>query len=97
MTRRDVPAHPTDALLDPHTQQESAAGTPQPLTAMQRLAGWQPPPARGGRAVRIRWAASILVVALSCWGAVAWHGDLEHMFPPSSRLFAALGLDQDSR
>jgi predicted Zn finger-like uncharacterized protein len=65
---------------------------PQPLSAMERLA--QTPPARrsGGLALRFAWAASFTVLAMLVWGAYAWRSDVMRSWPPSIRLYDALGL-----
>jgi len=46
-------------------------------------------------AVAAGWAASIALVAGMAWASVAWRGDVMHAWPPSERIYAALGLSAD--
>ncbi len=62
-----------------------------PPTAMQRLARDRPaPPGRLG--VRIGWTVSVLVLVLLVWSAIAWRADVTQAWPPSARLYSAIGL-----
>lgn len=47
---------------------------------------------RVGAALWASWVVSILAVLLLCWAAYAWRSDLMAAWPPSQRLYAALGL-----
>jgi hypothetical protein len=38
------------------------------------------------------WAVSIALVVGMAWAAVAWRGEVMHAWPPSERIYAALGL-----
>ena len=38
------------------------------------------------------WAASIAVLLILVWAAVAWRSDVMRAWPPSERLYTALGL-----
>jgi len=38
------------------------------------------------------WAASIALVIGMTWAAVVWRGDVMHAWPPSERIYTALGL-----
>jgi predicted Zn finger-like uncharacterized protein len=54
-----------------------------------------PEPAKdkaSSRSLRAAWAASILVLILGGVGAVAQRAEIMEVWPPSARLFAALGL-----
>ncbi len=71
--------------------QQSQAALPR-MTAMDRLATQPAPlPTRDPR-LRAAWAASIVVLLLFGWGAIAWRADLMHAWPPSTRLYDAIGL-----
>jgi predicted Zn finger-like uncharacterized protein len=41
------------------------------------------------------WAVSIALVVGMAWAAVAWRGEIMHAWPPSERIYAALGLTAD--
>jgi hypothetical protein len=43
-------------------------------------------------ALRIAWAASVVIVLLLGWGAYAERTMIMQIWPPSIRLYAALGL-----
>lgn len=51
-------------------------------TARPRLAG----------AAAIGWAATVLVLAAGAWGAYAWRDAVMEAWPPSQRVYLALGL-----
>jgi len=54
-----------------------------------------PEASRGnGLAIRLAWAATVLLIALLAWGGYAWRGDVMRLWPASERLYAALGLVQ---
>jgi hypothetical protein len=59
---------------------------------MERLASQPvtPPPISAG--LRAAWAASVVVLLLFGWGIIAWRADLMHAWPPSTRLYDAIGL-----
>jgi len=52
------------------------------------------PPRRAIRSpgARFGWAGSVLLLALGAWSAVAWRTDVMHAWPPSGRVYSALGL-----
>ena len=52
----------------------------------------RPLPARRNMALRIAWAASVVIVLLLGWGAYAERTMIMQTWPPSIRLYAALGL-----
>jgi hypothetical protein len=47
---------------------------------------------RPNTTLRVAWAASVVIVLLLGWGAVAERTMIMQIWPPSIRLFAALGL-----
>ena len=51
--------------------------------------------AAAGPALIASWAVSIAAVAGLVWAAVAWRGDVMNAWPPSERLYMALGLPAD--
>lgn len=74
-------------------RRERSAATPLPLlTAMDRLAGHPASLPRASLRLRAAWAASLIVLLLFLWGIVAWRADLMRAWPPSTRLYDALGL-----
>jgi predicted Zn finger-like uncharacterized protein len=52
------------------------------------------PPPRANRitALRVAWAGSVVVIVLLGWAAYAGRTPIMHAWPPSIRLYAALGL-----
>jgi predicted Zn finger-like uncharacterized protein len=62
------------------------------ITAMDRLAGQAASVHRSSVALRAAWAASVLLLILLIAAALFWHADLARAWPPSARLFDALGL-----
>jgi predicted Zn finger-like uncharacterized protein len=70
------------------TQREYA---PPRFSAMDRLAA-HPVPLRSRQYLRLAWAASLLIIGLAFWGAYAWRSQIMEMWPPSARLYVALGI-----
>lgn len=62
------------------------------LRAMDRLA--HAVPLRGTRrtALRVAWAASVVVILTLLWSGYAWRADVMAHWPPSTRLYSMLGL-----
>lgn len=50
------------------------------------------PPAPGARALRAAWIASVVVLAALLWGAFSQRDAVMKAWPPSIRVYAALGL-----
>ena len=73
--------------------EEPAAAPPVTLgvTAMDRLAA-QTTARRGGAALRGAWAASLLLLVGGLVAAFVWRAELMLLWPPSTRLYAILGL-----
>lgn len=69
---------------------------PEPLVpaSLRAEAALARPGAAAARAsaARLGWAGSVLLLAIGAWSAVAWRSDVMHAWPPSGRLYAALGL-----
>ena len=74
---------------------ETLPSVPEPVVA--------PPPspaatARSRRADAVAlagWAVSLALLAALGWGGVRWRDNVMHAWPPSERLYAALGLVPD--
>jgi len=84
----------SDVLMDAQAQAASAA--PEFVPEVNRPSRRPPPPrplpARPNMALRVAWAASVVVVLLLGWGAYAERTMIMQAWPPSIRLYAALGL-----
>jgi predicted Zn finger-like uncharacterized protein len=61
-------------------------------TAMDRLASHPAPLPRTDPWLRVAWAASVVVLLLAGWGAIAWRADVMRAWPPGTRLYDAIGL-----
>lgn len=57
---------------------------------MRDLPRVESPPASA--TIWLGWVASILVLALLIWGGYTYRNDVMRVWPPSQRLYAALGL-----
>jgi predicted Zn finger-like uncharacterized protein len=68
------------------------SGEPPPLTAMDRLASHPAALPRTDVRLRAAWAASIAVLLLCGLGVIVWRADLMRAWPPSTRLYDAIGL-----
>ena len=64
---------------------------PPKVSAMDRLAA-HPVPLRSRQYLRLAWAASLVIIVLALWGAYAWRGQIMEIWPPSARLYVALGI-----
>ena len=62
------------------------------LTAMDRLAQPMALRSSGRAALRVAWAASVVIILWLLWGAYAWRADVMADWPPSVRLYSLLGL-----
>jgi predicted Zn finger-like uncharacterized protein len=75
----------------PDVELDPLAPPPGP-TAMDRLASHPAALPRGNTRLRAAWAASVVALVLLGWGFVTWRGDLMRAWPPSMRLYDAIGL-----
>jgi predicted Zn finger-like uncharacterized protein len=93
-----VPSLPaSDAPMDAQAQAASVAAPASEFVPEVNRSSRRPPtprpfPARPNMALRIAWAASVVVVLLLGWGAYAERAVIMQTWPPSIRLYAALGL-----
>jgi predicted Zn finger-like uncharacterized protein len=76
---------------------DDAAGPPAPpaapaVSAMDRLAAQAEVTQRGKATLRAAWAASLLLIVGCVAVGVVWRSEVMHLWPPSVRLFRALGL-----
>ncbi|MGH7041167.1 MAG: hypothetical protein ACREFY_03430 [Acetobacteraceae bacterium] len=94
-----APAPPADDEVPPE-------GFPDPVRPV--FAGNEPggaPPRlapkvdRPGRSpgLRVAWAASVLVLVAGLAAAAIWHDRIAQVWPPSLRVYAALGLAHNTR
>ena len=86
-------SEPEPDAADPFGEERLADPPPAPrLSAMDRLASHPAPvPRRDGRLVAA-WVASVVLLLAVVIGLIAWRGPIMHAWPPSIRLFDALGL-----
>jgi predicted Zn finger-like uncharacterized protein len=82
-----IPEPAPEAALAPEEQAAPALFVPP---REPRLASAPAP--RAGRAVLVGWLVTILVLAGLVYGGYAWRDRLMSAWPPSTRLYAALGL-----
>ncbi len=52
----------------------------------------EPPAPRGGRRALAAWVLTVLVLAAAGAAAVKWRTDVMAVWPPSARVFSAVGL-----
>ena len=84
-----VPAPEPPAVEPRVSQVETPAGVPvaAPASEPSRLVlGMKP-----ARLVLAAWALSFVVIAAAAWAAVAWRAPIMRAWPPSTRVYAALG------
>ena len=88
-----VPGEPPRAAEAPDVPSEDAPEAAAPRASPPGATAPPPPSAPRGRlALRLCWAASLLVLAIGAWQSVAWRSAVMRAWPPSQRLYAALGL-----
>ena len=95
----DAP-RPAPDLPDPEQAGREQAGRnpaqPAGDASRSRLASpATPPPGRVG--LRLAWAASGLVLAMALAAAFVWRAEVVRAWPPSLRVYAALGLAHKAR
>lgn len=82
---------PADGVADAAVPAEVPSG-PTPRAPISVLEPMALPLRPRGAAVRFGWAGSMLLLALGAWSVVTWRADVMHAWPPSGRLYSALGL-----
>ena len=82
-----APAVPAAPANDVHAE---ASG----VTARRRFLAQEPSVPRPGARVGLMagWIASFLAIGVMLFAAYAWRSDVMRYWPPSTRLYAALGL-----
>ncbi len=70
-----------DDLLEPHVE-----GASPPLPVPMR------PSRRTATVVRLAWGGSLLLLVAIAWAAYTWRTSIMQAWPPSERIYAALGL-----
>lgn len=89
-TRADLPPEPRPALqVPPHGSLRVTSAPPA-----RRAVPLPRPPARrtGATAAWVGWVLTVLVLAVLVWAAVTWRGTVMAGWPPSARVYGALGL-----
>ncbi len=92
---------PTDAPTEAPAEPRPAAALPPPPPPARETEAIGPAPRpstaraakpRANVVPRLAWAASVVAVLLLGWGAYAGRSAIMQAWPPSIRLYAALGL-----
>ncbi len=92
------PAEPSDAPALPRNPPEPAAAAVAETHIVEPLHRYSVeafdigPRPKASAFVWVGWAASLLVLALLVWGALAYRDDVMAAWPESERLYHALGL-----
>jgi len=99
------PVLPADAAPSQTVQAASVAAVAVPAATTLAFPAAMPPPtapalpsspaparARPGPPILLAWAASFLLLGFLVWAGIAWRAGIMHAWPPSERLYAALGL-----
>ena len=94
----------TDFMARPADDPPAPAPTPEPeppvgepkVSEVERPTGLPAaaPAIRPARLVLAAWALSFLVIAAAAWAAVAWRAPIMRAWPPSTRLYVALGYSR---
>lgn len=82
-----VPPAPSDPIQDESAHPASPGGTAEPV-ARNRMALPAPPDTK----LLAAWLASVLLLLLLAWGAYAGRASIMAAWPPSERLYRALGV-----
>ena len=77
---------PEPAIL-PEAADEPSPPDPHPVSLPVPPAGRQL-----SRAVAAGWVATVLIVGGAAWAGVTWRDSVMQAWPPTERLYAALGL-----
>lgn len=90
---RPAPAEPEPAFVAAEPPVRTAEAGPPAISAMDRLAmEAKPLPGESRGPLRTAWAASVLLLILAAGAAYVWRAPLMEAWPPSHRVYAALGL-----
>lgn len=89
-------APPPKPPADPHGRAEPRLNPLRPRAEPRFVVPDEPPepppPERGGGLALAAWVLSLLLLAGACAAAVQWRAQVMTAWPPSERVFAALGL-----
>ena len=88
------PVEPEEPLPPPAPAAETADSpviSEVRRSAMARLAA-HPATPRPSSALRLAWAGSIILLVLLIAMAIAWRSEVTTLWPPSARVYSALGL-----
>jgi hypothetical protein len=94
---------PDPAKSDPAKSDPSKSASPKPdaripvapfASAMDRLAA--PAAARNRAALRVAWVCSVILLLAVVTACYIWRSDVLQFWPPSARLYHALGLTGDT-
>jgi predicted Zn finger-like uncharacterized protein len=95
----DAPEAPMDAPVEAKPAAAAAPLPPPPepevIPPAPRPRMLRPSTSRANVVLLLAWAASIVAVLLLAWGAYAERSAIMRAWPPSIRLYAALGLTGD--
>ncbi len=70
---------------------------PPPLVeTADRLAPLPPPPPARRLPLLLAWVGSLAVIVAAVVAALVFHGAISHAWPPSQRVYAALGLGAEA-
>lgn len=86
------PVRPAPAAPEPAAPPSWVASRPAPPAPRP-----QPPPQPRPRGLRLAWILSVLVLAAGLGAAVVWRDQVMQVWPPSLRVYAALGLGHNLR
>jgi len=84
------------AAAEPPAREVDRPAHPPRISAMDRLAA-HPAALPASRGLQLAWAASFLLLALLGWGVYAWRVQIMDHWPPSTRMYAAFGLQAAPR
>ena len=92
---RAVAAEPEDEVQDRLDEERESALSPPPIPSEEDIARFQarPPPTKS---TMIWWIVLFVVIVALVTGTVFFRRDIAAFYPPSNRLFLAIGLPTDT-
>ncbi len=88
-----LPARGDPVAADWSSFEAEAATMPEPPAREGLAAPLSRPVHERPGVIAAAWVASVLVLVLGAWLAIAGRQQVMHAWPPSARLYAALGLE----